>query len=170
MAEREQWVDLKNKRYEQRQSKRRELIQRIMDKRVHHNQLTQVKIEKYLGREESNYIQKETNPDIMRLEGNQEVMEETGYPNLNLCSKRQKRKSNKRCWICRSYSHLKKSCPYIKCFYCSKNGHTKDKCWKKKLDYLFNRMKDLFKKGAASFKEGKTKTEEKAKKVGTKGN
>ena len=84
--------------------KRREIIQKIMiDKRIHHNQLTQVKIEKYLRREELNYIQKEITPDIMKLEENQEVMEEIGYPNLNLCLKSKKRKSKKRCWIYRSY-------------------------------------------------------------------
>ena len=100
----EQWMVLKEQRYEQRQSKRRELIQKIMmDKRIHHNQFTQVKIERYLGREEPNYIQEETSPDIMKLEGNKEVIEVTGYPSLNVCSKRKKRKSSKRCWSCLTY-------------------------------------------------------------------
>ena len=167
MAGREQWVDLKKQRYEQRQSKRRELIQKIMmDKRIHRNQFTQVKIERYLGREEPNYIQEETSPDIMKMEGNKEVIEVTGYPSLNLCSKRKKRKSNKRCWICRSNSHIKKSCPYIKCFYCSKYGHTKDKCWKKKLDYLFNRMIELFKKKEQNYsKKEKQKQKKKQRRM-----
>ena len=63
-----------------------------MDKGIHHNQFTKVKMKKYLWREESNYIQEETTLDLMKLEGNKEVIEETGYPSLNLLLKRKKEK------------------------------------------------------------------------------
>ena len=64
---------------------------------------------------------------------------------------------------------LKKSFPYIKCFYCSRNGHTKDRCWRKKLDYVFNRMVEMCKqKDQYKSKKEKQKQKIKTKKIGNK--
>ena len=39
------------------------------------------------------------------------------YMNLTKHSKR-KKKRGKKCWWCKSPLHLKKHCPFLRCFYC----------------------------------------------------
>ena len=107
-------------------SKRKSEVQKIlMSKRLCPVQKTQEKLDKYLGKEEHEHIQMDLEPNMIQLEGNKEVIEGRGYPKPNLHQRKKKKKSKKKCWICLSFIHLKKSCPFIKCFYCSRYGHTK---------------------------------------------
>ena len=47
----------------------------------------------------------------------------------------------------KSFRHLKKSCPQIRCFYCKRLGHEKATCFQRKLNFVFNSlMKDLKKR------------------------
>ena len=67
---------------------------------------------------------------------------------MNL-SKHKKRikKNKKKCWICRSSCHLKKTCPYIRFFYCKRLRHTKDICNQKMIEFIYNKAKkDLTRK------------------------
>ena len=77
---------------------------------------------------------------MIQLEGNEEVIEERGYPNPNFHQRKKKKKSKKKCWIYRSFKHLKKSCSFMKCFYCSRYGHTKKEWWRRKINYLLNKI------------------------------
>ena len=54
---------------------------------------------------------------------------------------KRKKKSRKRCWICRSPIHFKNRCPYIRCFWCHKLGHTKATCDLKMIKYIYHRGK-----------------------------
>ena len=59
---------------------------------------------------------------------------------LNLSShKRRRKRSKKRCWLCRSSSHFKSKCPFIKCFYCHQFGYMKINCHKRMIEYMFYR-------------------------------
>ena len=141
MEEESSWAQLRNQFLEERLSKRKSEVQKIlMSKRLRPVQKTQEKLDKYLGKEEHEHIQMDLEPNMIQLEGNKEVIEERGYPNPNLHQRKKKKKSKKKCWICRSFNHLKKSCPFIKCFYCSRYGHTKKECWRRKINYLFNKI------------------------------
>jgi hypothetical protein len=43
------------------------------------------------------------------------------------------KKKGKRCWLCRSWRHLKCNCPKLRCWFCGNKGHTKRKCYKYEL-------------------------------------
>ena len=88
-----------------------------MSKRIHTpTSIGQMKINNFLVQEEDEEIK--------------EAQEEKGH--MNLCQYRKKLKhiSKKRCWICKSFNHLKKSCPQIRCFYCKKLMHVKANCFR----------------------------------------
>ena len=42
--------------------------------------------------------------------------------------------------MCYSPHHLKRFCPYNKCFFCGKLGHIKADCWKRKINYTYQRL------------------------------
>ena len=53
--------------------------------------------------------------------------------------KKPKRHSKKRCWVCKSFGHFKKQCPFIRCFHCGRTGHMKANCFIKKIDTLLKK-------------------------------
>ena len=55
---------------------------------------------------------------------------------------KRKKKSRKRCWICRSPAHFKNRCPYIRCSWCHKLSHTKATCHMKMIEYIYHRVKE----------------------------
>ena len=84
---------------------------------------------------------------------NKEAPEETkGKLDLNICRKKNKI-SKKKCWVCASPYHFKKNCPYIDCFYCNQPGHTKKYCYKRKTDYIFNWLWEMFIKQKESYEK-----------------
>lgn len=83
----------------------------------------------------SNSVQ-EANEDI----GMEESVEKGFLPLSQYHHRKKKRQSRKRCWECNSRKHFKKQCPWIRCFYCHKLGHVKNKCYRKKLDWIFNQI------------------------------
>ena len=52
-------------------------------------------------------------------------------------------KSKKRCWYCRSKSHLKKDCDQIQCFYCYCFGQVKATCYKRKIEFVYQRLMEM---------------------------
>ena len=82
----------------------------------------------------------------MEEENQQEAIERKPYARVDQYHKKSKKRSKKRCWLCKSHNHLKANCPEIKCFYCGKRGHIKANCYKKKIDYIFARLKETYKK------------------------
>ena len=79
----------------------------------------------------------------------EEPSEPVGKFQLSKC----KRKSKKKCWLCKSPFHLKLNCPKIKCFYCNKLGHVKKNCYKRKTDYIYNWLWNMNTKWRETFKE-----------------
>ena len=55
---------------------------------------------------------------------------------------KRKKKSRKRCWICRSPTHFKNRYLYIRCFWCHKLGHTEATCHMKMIEYIYHRVKE----------------------------
>lgn len=53
-----------------------------------------------------------------------------------ICTAMQTKKPHKRCYICNSAKHLKRSCPYDNCFYCGRPGHYKRTCPTKAVEKL----------------------------------
>ena len=85
-----------------------EIQKKLWEDRFHPNQFVQEKLDKYLGREEKEYMQNE-NHNILQLEERKEEPEVSGYPYPNKFRHKKKKISRKRCWVCRSYGHLKNS-------------------------------------------------------------
>ena len=54
------------------------------------------------------------------------------------------KKDKKKCWFCKSNLHLKRTCPWIRCFYCKKYGHLKKDCFRRKVNFIFNREIERF--------------------------
>lgn len=121
----------------------------------------------------ANYLDPEASKGIQmdsfeqeKEELNHEEIKEGGTPNLNQHYKRCPKKDKKKCWNCRAPGHLKKHCPFLRCFNCSKLGHLKENCQKRKIDFVFNRMKELYKeqlkkKQKKSIKQKQKELEEK---------
>ena len=67
-----------------------------------------------------------------------------GYLPLNQHQKHHyhhRKKKKKKCWKCYSCNHLKRDCPYLRCFYCGRQGHIKKKCWKYELHIAVQELK-----------------------------
>ena len=68
---------------------------------------------------------------LQQVEEEQEVhteMPEKGYLPLYQHQNshyHKRRRKGKKCWTCKSRGHLKRDCPWIKCFYCGKPGKSR---------------------------------------------
>ena len=83
-------------------------------------------------------------------------------PNI---SKGKRKMAGKKCWVCKSPFHQKNTCPNILCFFCKKPGHIKDNCIYRKINYVFNRLKEiLHEKDKKEKKKEKLKARKKARK------
>ncbi len=113
-----------------------------------------------------------TSPNLVAqedIEMDLEVSEEPkqGFYDLNWHSHRKGHKSRKKCWLCKSPDHLKKKCPHIRCFYCHRPGHIKANCYLRKINYVFNRLREtrVKQKQGSPFKAVLTENDEKKKKI-----
>ena len=77
---------------------------------------------------------------------------------------KRKKKSRKRCWICRSPTHFKNRCPYIRCFWCHKLGHTKATCHLKMIEYIYHRVKEDCARKKMKMEQNQEKREKKEQK------
>ena len=53
------------------------------------------------------------------------------------------KKKGKRCWLCKSWKHMKCNCPKLKCWYCGIRGHTKKKCYKYELHLAIQIIRNI---------------------------
>ena len=81
----------------------------------------------------SRRLNESSNPVQPKVEEEQEA--DTGKPRKGYLPVNQYRshyrkrcRKGKRCWVCKSNSHLKRDCPKLECYYCRKKGHIKKKC------------------------------------------
>ena len=124
--------------------RRKESLNKILfSKRRHPSQVEQGMSVNSLAPEASEDIQMDSF-EQEKEELNQEEIKVGGTLNLNQHYKRRPKRDKKKCWNYRAPDHLKKHCPFLQCFYCSKFGHFKQNCQKRKIDFLFNRMKELY--------------------------
>ncbi len=67
-----------------------------------------------------------------------------GHKDLSKHHQAKPRRSRRRCWICKSPNHYKRQCPNNRCFYCHILGHIKADCNKRKINFIFNRLMEMF--------------------------
>ena len=67
-----------------------------------------------------------------------------GHKDLSKHHKTKPRRNRRRCWICKSPNHYKRQCPSNRCFYCHMLGHVKADCNKRKINFIFNRLMEMF--------------------------
>ena len=82
-----------------------------------------------------------------------------GYLPLDQYQKNYYSKAGKRCWYCKSWYHLKNSCPKMRCFYCGAKGHFKSKCFKYELHKMIQILKNILFEKKQLIKEPKEKKE-----------
>ena len=92
------------------------------------------KITKYLVPE----VSKTQNQKFESMEEDKEEIMHKGHLDLNQHYHKHPKRDKKKCWYCHSPKHLKKKCPFIRCFYCSELRLIKDLCQKKKLDLIYS--------------------------------
>ena len=112
-----------------------------MKSRIHHINQVQKKIPDFFAQEE----QADINIFYQHEEDLKEELEMKGKLNLNQHYHKHPNKDKKRCWFCKSNLHLKRTCPWIRCFYCKKYGHLKKDCFRRKVNFIFNREMERFK-------------------------
>ena len=83
---------------------------------------------------------------------------ETRHLNLAKHYKKQKSESKKRSWCCKSSNHFKRTCPYIRCFYCGKHAHMKKDCYMHKINRLLHKIEKQNQKKEKKKKTNKKKT------------
>ena len=84
---------------------------------------------------------------------------------LNLTQHRKPRPKHRKSGVCQSPSHQKSACPNIRCFFCKKPGHIKANRIFRKIDYVFNRPKEIMQENdKKKMKKEKLKARKKARK------
>lgn len=76
------------------------------------------------------------------IEVKKEVQEGKGY--IDLTKHLRKRRRKKKCCDCKSPYHIKKSCPKLRCFWCHKFGNLKVDTYRRKVNYIFNKIKEVY--------------------------
>ena len=79
--------------------------------------------------------------------------------NLSKYFRSKPRRDRRRCWICKSPNHYKRQCPSNRCFYCHMLGHVKADCNKRKINFIFNRLMEMFEGYIEANKSRHKKTE-----------
>lgn len=81
--------------------------------------------------------------DLQQMSKKEEPQEDVlkRYARLDQWFKHPTKRSRKSCWYCKSPGHFKMNCPYIRCWHCHQLGHVKAKCYKKKVEYIYSRLK-----------------------------
>ena len=141
-----------------------------MSKRIHSNEVKKKYNQQIFVSEELEDFQMdhEHEPEnFLQAEDElEEVTKRKGKLNLNLHYKKKRaQKDKKKCLKCFSPYHLKKSCPFIRCFFCKKLGHMKCNCMSRKINFVFNRLKERFRVKEMKKKRKKEKKEIEKKKV-----
>ena len=140
----EKEIHYKEEMQKKKESLRKKKMEDIITSKRHNlEQINQNTIQEYFEPEEKEDIYMQDKKDIQELE--EHWKEEIGgkdYARVDQHFIKKAKRSKKKCWICRSFNHLKSRCPNIKCFYCGKRGHVKANCYRKKIDYLFARLKE----------------------------
>ena len=158
--EENQWADqieeLKGQRIMEHLKRRKLLInQNLSSKRQCPTFKKQEKLDKFLVSEDPEYFQMVQQPEeIIQEEVKvEEVIKEKVGLDLNQHYKKKNHKDKKKCWNCFSRNHLKKSCPLIRCYFCKKKGHLKANCIERKINFVFNRLKERFQEKTMKKKE-----------------
>lgn len=137
----EEEENIRNQRRETKLKYRKKAIQEyLMKSRIHHINQVQKKIPDFFAQEE----QADINLNYQHEEDLKEELEMKGKLNLNQHYHKHPKKDKKKCWFCKSNLHLKRTCPWIRCFYCKKYGHLKKDCFRRKVNFIFNREMERF--------------------------
>ena len=75
------------------------------------------------------------------------------HQSLSKHKHKRKKLSKKRCWICKSPFHFKKSCPKMRCYYCRRLGNIAANCRDKKIDFIYERLIEDLKRREEDKKE-----------------
>ena len=157
-------LEYKKKLDEKKLSNRKQELEKIlMSKRIRSKEVKQKNNQKIFVSEVLEDFRMDHEPkNFLQAEDElEEVTKGKGKLNLNLHYKKKRApKDKKKCWKCYSPYHLKKSCPYIRCFFCKKLGHMKCNCMSRKISFVFNRLKERFRVKEMKKKE-KKETEKK---------
>ena len=154
----EEKENMRNQIRETKINNRKKTIQEyLMKYRIHHINQVQKKIPDFFAQEE----QADINMNYQHEEDLKEELEMKGKLNLNQHYKKHPKKDKKKCWFCKSNLHLKRACPWIRCFYCKKYGHLKKDCFRRKVNFIFNREMERFKNREEKKKNRKKLNKEK---------
>ena len=128
--------DMKSKRILEALKRRKILInEKLRSKRAHPIQSGQKTVEMFSVQEEPEKIIMETE-NLLLGRG------EEGRNKFQHYKKRVKL-NKKKCWICKSKNHLKKS-PKLRFFWYQKLRHLKANCFHRKMNFIFNKLLETY--------------------------